>query len=65
MLHSTDFIGFSHIVYNDGRAGHTDIKAEILELHENFILVQFEDRADTTNIYYSNSEWMNYITPTN
>ena len=51
MLHSTDFIGFSHIVYNDGRAGHTDIKAEILELHENFILVQFEDRADTTNIY--------------
>lgn len=63
MLHSKDFTGFSHIVYNDGREGHTEVKAEILELHENFMLVQFEDRADTTTIYYSDADWMNYIKP--
>lgn len=49
------------IVYNDGREGHKDVKATILEADNNKMVVQFEDRADTTTILFSEKLWMNFI----
>jgi hypothetical protein len=49
------------IVYNDGRDGHTNINAVVLEIHPNFMIVQFEDRADTTKIRFSDRQWMDFL----
>lgn len=49
------------VVYNDRREGHTNIFAVVLEIHPNFMIVQFEDRADTTRINFSDRKWMDFL----
>jgi hypothetical protein len=49
------------IVYNDGRPGHTNAKAVILEVDKAGMVVSFEDRADTTRISFDDSAWMEHI----
>lgn len=61
MLHDK-FIPGAHIVYNDGRKGHSGVKAVILETDNKSMTVQFDDRADTTLINFSDKAWMDFIT---
>lgn len=49
------------IVYNDGRAGHTDVFATVVAVAANGMTVQFEDRADTNYIAFSDRGWMDFI----
>ena len=49
------------IVYNDGRTGHTNVGATVLEMDAKGMIVQFEDRADTTRIAFSDRGWMEFI----
>ena len=49
------------IVYNDGRPGHSGVSATVLEVYANGMTVQFEDRADTTHIKFSDKGWMEHI----
>jgi hypothetical protein len=49
------------IVYNDGRDGHRNIFAVVLEIHHQHMVVQFEDRADTTSINFSDRQWMDFL----
>jgi len=49
------------IIYNDGRAGHKEVRAMVLSTDERGMTVQFEDRADVTRIGYSDKEWMLHI----
>jgi hypothetical protein len=51
----------SRIVYNDGRAGHSGIFADVLSVDSNGMMVQFEDRADRTRINFSDRAWMDFI----
>jgi hypothetical protein len=57
-----EFASGSRIIYNDGRPGHTDVVATVLEVDAAQMIVQFEDRADTTKIRFSDSTWMDHIT---
>lgn len=54
----------SVIAYNDGRPGHTDILATVLDIDSRGMTVQFDDRADTTRIEFSDHNWMEYLSPT-
>lgn len=49
------------IVYNDGRAGHSGVFATVLEVDKIGMTVQFDDRADTTHIAFSDRGWMDFI----
>jgi hypothetical protein len=50
------------IVYDDGRPGHQDVRATVLEVTEGHgMLVQFDDRADTNYILFSEPKWMDFI----
>ena len=49
------------IVYNDGRHGHKDVFATVLAVDTKGMVVQFEDRADTTRIAFADRGWMDYI----
>ena len=49
------------IVYNDGRPGHKDVFATVLTVDAKGMNVQFEDRADTNYIAFSDRGWMNFI----
>lgn len=49
------------IVYNDGRAGHSGVLATVIEVNQNGITVQFDDRADSTRIAFSDRGWMDHI----
>jgi hypothetical protein len=60
-LKSTTKIGQA-LTYNDGRPGHTNHKAVVLNVLSNCFVVQFEDRADTTTIRWDDAGWMRYIT---
>jgi hypothetical protein len=51
-----------HILYNDERPGHTNVKAEILSVDGDGMTVQFEDRADTTRINFQDRQWMDHLT---
>lgn len=51
----------SRIIYNDGRAGHSGVFADVLSVDSNGMMVQFEDRADRTRINFSDSAWMDFI----
>jgi hypothetical protein len=50
------------IVYNDGRPGHVNVRAQIISRDARGMVVQFDDRADTTNILFSAKAWMDFIT---
>ncbi len=50
------------ISYDDGRPGHQGVRATVLEVMEGRgMLVQFDDRADTTYILFSDRRWMEFI----
>ena len=49
------------IVYNDGRPGHKGVFATVLEADQKGMTVQFEDRADTSSIAFSDRGWMDFI----
>lgn len=51
-----------HLVYDDGGPGHTNSRAEILEVTSRSMLVQFENHASPNLIYFDDLEWMDYIT---
>lgn len=51
----------SRIVYNDGRPGHTGVLATVLAVDNKGMTVQFEDRADTSRIVFSDKVWMDFI----
>jgi hypothetical protein len=52
----------ARISYDDGRPGHQDVRATVLEVTEGHgMLVQFDDRADTTYILFSDARWMDSI----
>lgn len=52
----------SRLVYDDGRPGH-HAKAIVLSNDGRVMVVQFEDRADTTAIRLTDGEWMQHIKP--
>ena len=49
------------IVYNDGRPGHKDVLATVLAADKKGMTVQFNDRADTSRIGFSDKGWMDFI----
>lgn len=49
------------IVYNDGRPGHTGVLATVLAVDGKGMTVQFDDRADTSFIAFSDRAWMDFI----
>ena len=51
----------SRIVYNDGRAGHSGIFADVLSVDAKGMMVQFEDRADRSRITFKDRAWMDFI----
>jgi hypothetical protein len=51
----------SRISYNDGRPGHEGVEATVLAGDARGMTVQFDDRADTTHILFSDPKWMDFI----
>jgi hypothetical protein len=51
----------SRIVYNDGRPEHAGILADVPSVDAEGMVVQFEDRADTTRMAFSDRAWMDFI----
>lgn len=52
----------SRISYDDGRPGHRDVRATVLEVTAGHgMLVQFDDRDDTNYIRFSDRQWMDFI----
>ena len=49
------------IVYNDGRPGHINALATVLAVDAKGMVVQFDDRADTSQIAFSDKAWMDFI----
>ena len=49
------------VIYDDGRPGHRGAKAAVLSSDENWSIVQFEDRADTTTIKHDDVGWTKYL----
>lgn len=49
------------IVYNDGRPGHEGVEATVLAVDARGMTVQFDDRADTNYIMFSDPKWMDFI----
>lgn len=49
------------IIYNDGRPGHKDVLAKVLAVDKKGMTVQFDDRADTSHIAFSDRGWMDFI----
>jgi len=50
------------ISYDDGRPGHQDVRATVIEVTDGHgMLVQFDDRANTTYVMFSEPRWMNCI----
>lgn len=49
------------IVYNDDRPGHEGVRGAVLDVDSAGMTVQFEDRADTTYIRFSERRWMDFL----
>lgn len=49
------------LIYDDGRPGHRGVKAEVLSVSSTQMVVQFDDRADTTTISLSDRDWMDHL----
>ncbi len=49
------------IVYDDGRPGHRGVMATVLAVGKRGMVVQFDDRADTNHIAFSDRGWMEFI----
>jgi hypothetical protein len=51
----------SRISYDDGRPGHQGVEATVLAVDERGMTLQFDDRADTNYIRFSDRRWMDFI----
>jgi hypothetical protein len=51
----------STIAYNDGRPGHQGVLAAVLDVNSRGMTVQFEDRADSSYVAFSDRQWMEFI----
>ncbi len=51
----------SRVAYNDGRLRHSGVLATVLQVDSDGMTVQFDDRADTTYIAFTDRRWMNYL----
>jgi hypothetical protein len=51
----------SRICYDDGRPGHQGVQATVLAVDSRGMKVQFDDRADTTYVPFSDRRWMDFI----
>ncbi len=51
----------SRISYDDGRPGHEGVEATVLAVDAQGMTVQFDDRADTSYIVFSDRRWMEFI----
>jgi hypothetical protein len=49
------------LVYDDGRPGHRGVKAVVLSNHTNSLVVQFEDRAESTTIRHDDVGWTKHL----
>jgi hypothetical protein len=49
------------IIYNDGRPGHQGVPATVIGVDDCGMTVQFDDRADTTRISFSDRAWMDFL----
>lgn len=49
------------VVYNDGRPGHSGVSATVLAVDKKGMTVQFDDRADTNYIKFTDKGWMDFI----
>jgi hypothetical protein len=49
------------ILYSDGRAGHKCVLATVLAADKKGMTVQFDDRANTSRIAFSDRGWMDFI----
>jgi len=49
------------IIYDDGRPGHQGVLATVLAVDSKGMTVQFDDRADTDRIKFSDRAWMEFI----
>lgn len=49
------------LIYNDGREGHRDVRAQVIEETADAMLVQFEDRAEPTVIRKDDDRWMRFV----
>lgn len=49
------------VIYNDGREGHIDVRAVVLSVDSQGMMVSFEDRADVTRIQFNQPAWMNFL----
>ena len=52
----------ARISYDDGRPGHQGVQATVLAVDGRGMTVQFDDRADTTYILFSDAKWMDFVT---
>ena len=51
----------TRIACNDGRPGHDGVEATVMDVDERGMTVQFDDRADTNYIRFSDHKWMSFI----
>lgn len=49
------------LIYHDGRPGHSGVFGIVIEVDGKGMTVQFEDRAATSYIAFSDRAWMNFI----
>lgn len=49
------------LTYDDGRHGHRGVRAKVITVMEDYLIAQFEDRADTTRIEFV-PDWLSYLT---
>jgi len=49
------------LAYDDGRPGHQGVLATVLSVSKTAMIVQFEDRADTTTIAFSDRGWTDHL----
>jgi hypothetical protein len=62
MIDPTTIQAGATLNYNDGRPGHTNVKAKVLSVYSNGMVVQFEDRAEPNTILFSDHDWMDNLT---
>lgn len=49
------------ISFDDGRPGHEGVEATVLAVDKRGMTVQFDDRADTTYIQFSDRKWLDFV----
>ena len=54
-------VGLTPFSFHGSRPEHAGILADVLSVDAKGIVVQFEDRADTTRIAFSDRAWMDFI----